>query len=188
MVSPFASPRKRRQPPVDTARRSVSGSLTAASIANAAAALGPFDIPPTSNPVNAPVASSSRSGAMLPTPSKTPSKPANEKTNAEISAFARNLFPSDDARMRRKGKTYAGLGMDSFTAKPEDEHIEIFTDTKDSIPEVDTSEANPFYTGPTKQQAAPSPRRSPRKVAIPGEGAQSVEEATRREDGMVYVL
>lgn len=125
---------------------------------------------------------------MLPTPSKTPSKPANEKTAAEISSFARNLFPSDDSALRRKPKSYSGLGMDSFTAKREDEPIEIFTDTKDSIPEIDASDANPFYTGPSKQEPEISPRRSRRKVVIPGEGSQSLEEATQREDGMVYVF
>ncbi|KAJ3472256.1 hypothetical protein NLG97_g11146 [Lecanicillium saksenae] len=125
---------------------------------------------------------------MLPTPSKTPSKPANEKTTAEIKSFARNLFPSDESGLRRKPKSYSGISMDSFTANQEDEPIEIFTDTKDSIPEIDTSEANPFYTGPAKQETATSPRRSRRKVMIPGEGSRSLEEATRREDGMVYVF
>lgn len=78
--------------------------------------------------------------------------------------------------------------MDSFTAKQEDEPIEIFTDTKDSIPEIDTSEENPFYTGPAKQETETSPRRSRRKVVIPGEGSHSLEDATKREDGMVYVF
>ncbi|TQV97441.1 hypothetical protein IF1G_03184 [Cordyceps javanica] len=189
MVSPVPSPRKRRQPPADTSRRSVSGSLTAESIANAAAALGSFDLPPTSSPVNSTLrSSSSRSRGMLPTPSKTPSKPANEKTSAEIATFARNLFPSDDSSLRRKPKSYSGLGMDSFTANRDDEPIEIFTDTKDSIPEIDTTEANPFYVGPSKQETGASPRRSRRKVVIPGEGSQSLEEATQREDGMVYVF
>lgn len=73
--------------------------------------------------------------------------------------------------------------MDSFTAKPEDVDIEIFTDTKDSIPELDTSDANPFIS---RQKAPVSPRRSRRKIMIPGEGAQSIEEATHREDGMIY--
>ncbi|OAA63851.1 hypothetical protein ISF_04560 [Cordyceps fumosorosea ARSEF 2679] len=188
MASPVPSPRKRRQPPADTSRRSVSGSLTAQSIANAAAALGPFDLPPTSNAVNSTGrGSSSRSSGMLPTPSKTPSKPANEKTAAEIATFARNLFSSDDSAPKRKPRSYSGLGMDSFTAKRGDEPIEIFTDTKDSIPEIDTSDANPF-AGPSKQETATSPRRSRRKIAIPGEGSQSLEDAMHREDGMVYVF
>ncbi|KAM3484310.1 hypothetical protein MY8738_002302 [Beauveria namnaoensis] len=183
MVSPIPSPRKKRQPPVNTSNRSVSGSLTAKQIANAAAALGPC------NPVNPTLhSSSSRAGGMLPTPSKTPAKPATEKKTAEISAIARDLFPSSSSSSRRRPKSYHGLGMDSFTAQQEEGTIEIFTDTKDSIPEVDTSEANPFYTGPSKQDAQMSPRRSRRKVVIPGEGSQSLEEATQREDGMVYVF
>lgn len=185
MVSPVPSPRKRRQPPVDTTRRSVSGSLTAESIANAAAAL---DLPPTSNPVTAPAPSSSRAGGMLPTPSKTPSRHATEKKTAELSSLARSLFTSDDSGLRRRPKSYTGLGMDSFTATHDEEPIEIFTDTKDCIPEIDTSEANPFYTGASKQDAPASPRRSRRKVMIPGEGALSIEDATHREDGMVYVF
>ncbi|KAM3507944.1 hypothetical protein MY11210_006936 [Beauveria gryllotalpidicola] len=183
MVSPIPSPRKKRQPPVNTTSRSVSGSLTAKQIANAAAALGPC------NPVNPALhSSSSRAGGMLPTPSKTPSKPANEKKTAEISAIARDLFPSSSSGSRRRPKSYNGFGMNSFTAQQEEGTIAIFTDTKDSIPEIDTSEANPFYTGPSKQETQMSPRRSRRKIVIPGEGSQSLDEATQRDDGMVYAF
>lgn len=78
--------------------------------------------------------------------------------------------------------------MESFAAEEEEDPITIFTDSQDRIPEKDNSEANPFY-GSTAMAAEPSKRQSRRKlVSIPGEGAQSIDEAARREDGIVYVL
>lgn len=76
--------------------------------------------------------------------------------------------------------------MESFTVEEEEDPISIFTDSQDRIPEKDISDANPFYGNSV---AEPSKRQSRRKVvSIPGEGIQSVDEASRREDGMVYVL
>lgn len=188
MVSPVTSPRKRSHPALDS-RRQVSSSLTAEGTANAAVALG---LNVDKGVQRSMTASVSQSAGMLPTPSKTPQKPPNEKTAASIQSFARNLFSSEEEVLpsprKRRSKKYSGVTMESFTAEEEEDPITIFTDSQDRIPEKDNSEANPFY-GSTATAAEPSKRQSRRKVvSIPGEAAQSIDEAARREDGIVYVL
>ncbi len=186
MVSPVPSPRKKRQAPADTGRR-VSGSLTAESTANAAAALGLSEPLPPSEPDNA---STSRSSGMLPTPSKTPIKPQNAKQPANVESFARNLFSSDEQAniKKRRAKKYTGMTMDSFTVEEQDDAIAIFTDSQDRIPSKDASSSNPFNGNSSKGLDVHQRRSRRRQIHIPGEGAQSVDDATRREDGMVYVL
>ncbi|OAQ74008.1 hypothetical protein VFPPC_13119 [Pochonia chlamydosporia 170] len=186
MVSPMTSPRKRSHPALDS-RRQVSGSLTAEGTASAAAALGLNAEKAMQKTGNTSV---SHAAGMLPTPSKTPQKPPNQKTAASIQSFARNLFSSEDEVMpsprKRRSKKYSGVTMESFTVEEEEDPISIFTDSQDRIPEKDVSDANPFYGNSV---AEPSKRQSRRKVvSIPGEGIQSVDEASRREDGMVYVF
>jgi hypothetical protein len=77
--------------------------------------------------------------------------------------------------------------MDSFTAEDVEDPIQIFTDSKERVPQLDDTVENPFYG----ETAAPvqAIRRSKRKqVSVPGEAAQTIDEALSREDGMVYVL
>ncbi|KAM4063059.1 hypothetical protein HRG_010379 [Hirsutella rhossiliensis] len=182
MVSPIPSPRKKPHP-APGASRQPSGTLTAEGTANAAAALG-------LNDAKAPQkASVSRATGMLPTPSKTPQKPPNEKTAANIQSFARNLFAPEEEAMpaprKRRSKKYSGMTMESFTAEENENSIEIFTDSQDRVPVKDQSVENPFYG----DVPAPGTRKSKRRlINIPGEGALSIEEASRREDGMVYVF
>lgn len=183
-MSPIASPQKKRLPALDSVRRA-SGFLTAGS-SQAAAALGINET--SQRPTNS---SASRATGMLPTPSKTPVKPPNEKTAANIKSIARNLFPSDAEVMpspkKRRTKKYTGISLESFTAEEIEEPIEIFTDSQDRIPTKDESESNPFYGDAAPP--SPSKRRSKRRhVNIPGEGALSIDDASRREDGMVYVF
>jgi hypothetical protein len=177
MASPMASPQKKRQPQPDSVRRM--------GITNAALSLAP---PTASEKSSKPTVT--RTAGMLPTPSKTPQKPPTEKAVAHIQSFARNLFPPESSissPRKKKAKQYTGMTLESFSAEEVDDPITIFTDSKERIPEKDDSDENPFLI-----KAAPSEpikRRSKRRqVAIPGEGSQSIEEASHREDGMVYVL
>ncbi|KIH89433.1 hypothetical protein SPBR_07249 [Sporothrix brasiliensis 5110] len=143
-----------------------------------------------------------RMGAgMLPTPAKTPSKKvhAASQNESNIAAIARNLFhtnvdeviASPSKTPSRKGKKYTGFSLESFTEVQEEEPIPIFTDSQDRVPEADTSAENPFFGDGATATSPPEPtrRRSKRnQVSIKGEGKQTVEEATRREDGLVYVF
>lgn len=158
---------------------SVSGALNYGTTASGSSAL---DLP-------APV----RDNGMLPTPAKTPKKKSSEIVPG-IASIARNLFPirgeTAEAVMptpKKKGRKYAGFSLDQ--AEDEDAPIPIYTDTTDRIPEADTSAANPFYGNHSAPQPEPTKRSiKRRKITIPGEGEQTVEEAERREDGLIYVL
>ncbi|KAL0934283.1 uncharacterized protein CTRU02_211082 [Colletotrichum truncatum] len=186
IMSPTATPQKKRQPAQDSVRRA-SGFLTVESASQAASSLGidKMERPPTTTV--------SRRSGMLPTPAKTPKKAPTEKQTAHIRAVARNLFHSDDEALaspkrKRASKKYSGNSLESFTAEETEEPIEIFTDSQDRIPEADTSLENPFYGDSATIEREPPRRRSKRKVAIPGEASQAVDEAIQREDGMIYVF
>ncbi|KAF7549742.1 hypothetical protein G7046_g8244 [Stylonectria norvegica] len=181
IASPMPSPQKKRLPALDSVRRAAGVSTSSEGVqgAEGKAAQRP---PPTTV---------SRASGMLPTPSKTPQKAPNEKTAANIKNFARNLFPSDEEAMpsprKKRAKKYTGISMESFTAEDVEESIEIFTDSQDRIPVKDDSESNPFYGSIATPE--PTQRRSKRKqVNVPGVGSQSIDAASRREDGMVYVF
>lgn len=132
----------------------------------------------------------SRTKNMLLTPSKTPRKPENGAQAPAFGHVARELFvtESDDllATPRKRAKKYSGISMESFTVEEVEDPIDIFTDSRDRIPAKDESHENPFFGEVTEPE--PSKRRSKRNVKIPGEGIQSVDAASRREDGMIYVL
>ena len=188
MVSPAASPHKKRMPTAgDESSRMASGSLTAESAANAAAALG---LPGNADGRSTRSTAASAAG-MLPTPAKTPQKPPTEQSKASIRAVARNLFHNDDQAMPspRKTRTKKQHVLDSFELDEADEAIQIYTDSHERIPEVDRSTDNPFYDPQPLPATEPAKRRSKRQqVTVPGEGRVSVDDAIRREDGMLIVL
>ncbi|KAI1500892.1 hypothetical protein F5X99DRAFT_225495 [Biscogniauxia marginata] len=191
--TPATSPQKKRMPAMDSVRRA-SGALTAESTTHAADSLGIGAKPqPRQQKSHTNAAASQSTTIMLPTPTKTPRKPTDAKTEAASHAVARNLFPAEaeviPTPKKKKAKKYTGLTLESFTAEEIGDPINIFTDSRDRLPELDNSVENPFYGNDPAPVEEPSKRRSKRKqVSIPGEGRQSIEEAIRREDGIVYVF
>lgn len=181
MVSPFESPKKK-------ARTSAMDCAASASGPSKASSLAADDKASARRSASATI---SRTTGMLPTPAKTPRKAPAEK-NPAIQGVARNLFApgGDDALpgpKNARAKKYTGVSLDSFRA--EEEPIEIFTDSKERIPEKEVSADNPFYGDAGRVGEEPVLRRSKRRhVHVPGEGRQTVEEAMKREDGLVYVL
>lgn len=176
---------------MDPSRRA-SGTLTAEGTASAAVALG---LSPA--PAPKPESLSRRTGAMagagmLITPAKTPQKPPNEKVKAKVKSVARNLFHSDDDEVMpspRKMRTQTQNPNSFYTAEAAETSFQIYTDSHERIPEVDHSAENPFFVG--HNAAAPeAPRRRSKRstVSIPGEGRVSIDEAVRRDDGMLIVL
>jgi len=179
---------------MDSSRR-VSGALNYSTTVSAAAALG-LPPPAIKGEKEARRSTLIRNTGMLPTPDKTPKKRPSDVTPA-ITAIARTLFSSrsenvDEAMPspKKKGrKKYTGFTLDSFGPEDEDRGIQIYTDSHDRVPEADSSRDNPFYSLTTAIQPEPTKRASKRrKITIPGEGELSLEEAEKREDGMVYVL
>ncbi|KAI1387771.1 uncharacterized protein F4822DRAFT_407531 [Hypoxylon trugodes] len=188
--TPNASPQKKRQPAMDSVRRA-NGALTFGS-SNAGDSIGNGS---SRQKPKANATSQNISSMMLPTPAKTPQKQPDEKSKAKVRAVARNLFSDVDADAdiivnpkKRKTKKYSGITLNSFTAEEIEEPIEIFTDSRDRVPEVDR-EQNPFYNNlPSSADSETSKRIRAKQVSIPGEGRQTVDEALERKDGIIYVF
>jgi len=183
-LTPSTSPQKKRMPAMDSTRRA-SGNLTFEGTATAASVLG------LGAKNSEPRTGRAAAVGLLPTPAKTPQKTPSPRTKANINAVRRNLFHQDEADVvptprRTRGRKHV---LDSFAADDDDESFPIFTDTRERIPEVDPNEDNPFY-GPTTATAPDAPRRRSKRqhVTVPGEGKITVEEAVKREDGMLIVL
>ncbi|PYH90590.1 hypothetical protein BO71DRAFT_72719 [Aspergillus ellipticus CBS 707.79] len=118
---------------------------------------------------------------MLPTPAKTPRK----KAVGDVGGAARTLFPAPSSS-RKKTKKHTGFSLDSFSEDNTNggSEIQIYTDSRDRIPEVDDSEGNPFYKKPTMAKN-PAARTSRRRES---RREKEIDESIDREDGMVYVF
>ena len=140
--------------------------------------------------------------SMLPTPAKTPRK--KRISAPTLASTARVLFPArpetvEDAmpvaRKRGRKKRHVGFSLDSAeeddSVHPEGD-IQIFTDSKEKVPELDFSEVNPFLDNPSRGDSSrhhSRPRASSRKK-IPDDINNNPEqtEAFKRGEGMLYVL
>ena len=139
---------------------------------------------------------------MLPTPAKTPRK--KSVNPVAVQTAARVLFPSrldtvEDAMpnpRKRRNKRHVGFSLyssmeDGGDAGSENQ-IEIYTDSKDKIPELDPSEDNPFYDQHAQTVDYTEPRNKKgskkRKAEHSIDARAEIEEAFNREEGMVYVL
>ncbi|KAL8782507.1 MAG: hypothetical protein Q9213_005310 [Squamulea squamosa] len=134
---------------------------------------------------------------MLPTPAKTPRKQDLRKAT-ELQSAARVLFPTrlekvEDAmpsKKGRRGRKNVGFSLDSSGEDQEPTNgIQIFTDSKDKIPELDLGEDNPFIEKP-KTIISPEPTKA---STHRGRNSQvksnpHIKEAFSHEEGMVYVF
>lgn len=135
---------------------------------------------------------------MLPTPAKTPRK---KKINSNtIANAARVLFParSDAAdevmptpRKRRKpvGSIFGGSREEGDTTV--ERRISIYTDSKERMPEVDTSEENPFYSNPSnsridKELGKVKGSKKAMKNVLQKE--KQLDDSIDHDKGMLYVL
>lgn len=121
-----------------------------------------------------------KSFGNLITPAKTPRKKAVDAPGST----AQQLFPTGSTK---KTKKYTGFTLDSFHEDPEpnSSKIEIYTDTRDRIPQVNNSESNPFIS-----TSKPKPATRRRKVTAEADKADDIDprEYANRKDGMLYVL
>ena len=139
---------------------------------------------------------------MLPTPAKTPRK--KRAPAPALASTARVLFPVrpetvEDAmpmaRRRGRKKRHVGFSLDSpgedDSAHP-DGDIQIFTDSKEKVPEFDFSEDNPFLDNPVSSQSS-RPHSKPKgssskKTSDLINNNPEETEAFKRGEGMLYVL
>ncbi|KZF19755.1 hypothetical protein L228DRAFT_40246 [Xylona heveae TC161] len=133
---------------------------------------------------------------LLPTPAKTPRK--RQPQPKGMGATARVLFPTlpnnvEEAmpmpKKGRKGRKANGFSLGGLANEDDDNNggakIQIYTDSKDRVPELDPSEDNPFYVSNESGSADLSKQKSAGKA----KAARSTETRTpRRDDGIVYVL
>lgn len=137
------------------------------------------------------------SDGMLPTPVKTPKK----KPIPKVNGAARALFLDQPIlgeevapRRARKQRRYNGFSLESFSADETVQRgrIQIFTDSRDQVPEPVAAEGNPFVEAQIDDED-PSVKRIPggskrRKITGEKKRDPQVEEAIDRDEGMVYVL
>lgn len=138
------------------------------------------------------------SNGMLPTPIKTPKK----KTAPKVNGAARALFMDQPTlvdevappRRARKQRRYNGFSLESFSVDDTTQQgrIQIFTDSRDQVPEPVTSDGNPFVEAQIDEPepAAKKVRGGSKRRKITGEVKKDpqVEDAINRDEGMVYVL
>ena len=151
----------------------------------------PLDQPPIQTSAN-----------MLPTPAKTPrQKPIPASA---IVPTARVLFSNQSEifkevnpipRKRGRNRRNVGFVIDSSIGDDgsySEDNIQIFTDSKEKIPELDPNEDNPFYDNSSHAnlyKKLPNIKNDrKRKVRAGISENKEVEEAFKREEGMVYVL
>lgn len=129
---------------------------------------------------------------MLPTPAKTPRKRPQQPAHT-LRSTARVLFPARDesaegamlsSRNRRGGRRFDDL-MDTSNG---DDQIEIYTDWKDRIPELDTSEDNPFWDHGKKSEGQSDGLKGGVKRKAVATNEEIEKAVKRRDDGLVYVL
>lgn len=137
--------------------------------------------------------------SMLPTPAKTPKK----KQVQPSAAISRVLFPVrpdtvDEAmptpRKNNRSRRHAGFSLDSSMDDETNSEggIKIYTDSKETVPELDQSEDNPFIDRPFKHDPPKAPRKAKpnksRKVQSQTTDKDEIHEAFNHEEGMVYVF
>lgn len=132
---------------------------------------------------------STLTNGMLPTPAKTPKK----KAVGDVSTTARTLFPPSSMSGRgKKGKKVSAFSLESFSDDPSvvQSQIEIYTDSRDRIPELHDTEENLFYRKPADVETTRKPTTRPSRTRKVEEGKRDkgIYEALKRDDGMVYVL
>ena len=140
---------------------------------------------------------------MLPTPVKTPKKKVVTKANKAARALFQDntLNPTDvvefepSLRRSRKSKRYNGFSLESFSAEDNGRRgqIQIYTDSRDKIPQADKTTSNPFIENKTDGEASTSRKVSGTSKRRKVSGGKKnldpqVEEAIEKDEGMVYVL
>lgn len=137
--------------------------------------------------------------SMLPTPAKTPRK----KQVQPAAGLSRVLFPvrpdtveeaMPTPHKNKRTKRHVGFSLNSSMEDDagSDGGIKIYTDSKDTLPELDRGEENPFIDHPLKRELPKEPPKGrasrKRKVQPEAIGKKQIKEAFDHEEGMVYVL
>lgn len=130
--------------------------------------------------------------SMYPTPSETPRKRPLQ-SEASLKSTARVLFPARPATIdeamptpRKSRKTKNLFTLESFANASDEpaEKIQIYTDSKERVPERDDEEDNPFITKKGKGKAKATPQKSKKLDAR----SEQMKEKAERDEGMVFLF
>ena len=90
----------------------------------------------------------------------------------------------------RRIKKHGGFSLGSFADDDasSDGKVEIYTDSKEKIPEIDENPGNPFYVKPGAEHSTAKNGNKRRKVSNLPHHDEGVQEMLKRNEGMVYVL
>lgn len=125
---------------------------------------------------------------MLPTPAKTPKKKAVGDAGSTARALFSNVTPSGRGKKSKKPTAYSLESFEDDSGQNQAK-IDIYTDSRDRVPEVDESEENPFYTKPVKDAGKAGARQlKGSKATDDPQRDTEVDKSLHREDGMYYVL
>lgn len=120
---------------------------------------------------------------MLPTPAKTP------RTKKGIFSIDRPASPQDAMPSPRRSRTAKRFTLDD---EPDNERIQVYTDTADRVPEVDDDADNPFVVRKSTRKAKVSSFSQRLSDVTSGKTQygmdRDIDEAVNNDEGMVYVL
>lgn len=136
---------------------------------------------------------------MLATPAKTPTSKKSVIEAGSVASVSRNIFSSRSTAVNElmpspKKKTKLTSGFEINSDVEEETSIQIFTDTKERIPQVDNSEDNPFYSSgktTTSRQAVKTTNKRRKIKAQAGEVSEGDHVYGREGDsanGAVFTL
>ena len=134
---------------------------------------------------------------MLPTPAKTPRKrpPQSDLRNTarvlfhDLETDPEQIMPTPSKS--RKSKNHAAFSLESFEEEQANANkVQIYTDSKERMPEMDEEDDNPFVVKKDRKQradhASTSTARGSRKTKHGMN--REVDDAVNRDEGMVYTL
>lgn len=140
---------------------------------------------------------------MLPTPAKTPRKRVAADQTV-LKSTVRVLFPNrpatiDDAmpsprKHKQPTSAHNSFSISALADEGDDEasssKIEIYTDSKERVPSMDEDENNPFLSrnATSKKKVIEVSQTTRRRVKPKSEKDKQMEEATQKDEGMIYVL
>lgn len=199
-ISPPSSTQNSPQKKVSGSGRALRSTASSAMFSANFASLEPSS--DSSKPSSDQQLSLNMATSMLPTPAKTPRK--KRAPAAALASTARVLFPVrpetvEDAmpvaRKRGRKRRHVGFSLDSAEEDDSvhpDGDIQIFTDSKERVPELDFSEDNPFVDNPFRSDSSrpqSKPKGSSRKKTsdLINDNPEETE-AFQRGKGMLYVL
>ena len=96
-------------------------------------------------------------------------------------------------RSRKAGRKRRSFFLSDSMADDDthsESNIQIFTDSKERVPELDTSQENPFYDNPSVSQTSEEhdKSRDKKKGISAVKENEDIHDAFDHEEGMVYVL